>query len=34
MRMNFSNASPEMIEEGIYRLGRVIEEKIGRKVAV
>ena len=33
MRMNFSNASPEMIEEGIYRLGRVIEEKIGRKVA-
>ncbi len=34
MRLNFSNASPEKIEEGIFRLGKVIEEKIGRKVAV
>lgn len=34
MRLNFSNASPEKIEEGIFRLGKVIEERIGRKVAV
>jgi 2-aminoadipate transaminase len=34
MRLNFSNASPEKIEEGISRLGKVLFEKIGRKVAV
>lgn len=28
MRLNFSNANPEMIEEGIARLGRVIKEEI------
>lgn len=32
MRLNFSNATPEMIEEGIYRLARVIKEQMGRKV--
>ncbi len=34
MRLNFSNASPENIQEGIARLGKVLVEKIGRKVAV
>ncbi len=28
MRLNFSNANPEMIEEGIARLGKVIKEEI------
>jgi 2-aminoadipate transaminase len=28
MRLNFSNANPEMIEEGIHRLGKVIREAI------
>jgi len=28
LRLNFSNASPEMIEEGIKRLGKVFEENI------
>lgn len=32
MRLNFSNATPEKIQEGIFRLGKVIEEKLGRKV--
>jgi 2-aminoadipate transaminase len=29
LRLNFSNAKPEMISEGIKRLGRVLEEAIG-----
>ena len=29
LRLNFSNAKPEMITEGIRRLGRVLEEAIG-----
>lgn len=29
LRLNFSNAKPEMIVEGIKRLGRVLEEAIG-----
>jgi len=29
MRLNFSNASPEMIEEGIRRLGRVLTREFG-----
>jgi DNA-binding transcriptional MocR family regulator len=32
MRLNFSNATPEKIEEGIRRLGSVIGEKINGKV--
>jgi 2-aminoadipate transaminase len=32
MRLNFSNATPEKIQEGIYHLGKVIEERIGKKV--
>lgn len=32
MRLNFSNAKPEAIQEGIARLGRVLEEKIREKV--
>jgi 2-aminoadipate transaminase len=28
MRLNFSNANPEMIREGIIRLGKVIKEAI------
>jgi 2-aminoadipate transaminase len=28
MRLNFSNATPEKIEEGIYRLGNVIRERM------
>jgi len=34
MRINFSNATPEKIEEGIFRLGKVLAEKVGKKVAV
>lgn len=30
MRLNFSNATPEKIEDGIARLGRVICDEIGR----
>ena len=33
MRLNFSNATPENIQEGIARLGKVLAEKAGRKVA-
>jgi len=33
MRLNFSNATPENIREGIARLGKVLSEKAGRKVA-
>lgn len=33
MRLNFSNATPENIREGIARLGKVLAEKAGRKVA-
>ncbi|NLE76165.1 MAG: aminotransferase class I/II-fold pyridoxal phosphate-dependent enzyme, partial [Chloroflexi bacterium] len=29
MRLNFSNATPEQIEEGIKRLGRAIKREIG-----
>jgi 2-aminoadipate transaminase len=32
MRINFSNATPEKIQEGIARLGRVIYEKIGQPI--
>ncbi|OGO27134.1 MAG: aminotransferase [Chloroflexi bacterium RBG_16_52_11] len=32
MRLNFSNASPEMIVEGIHRMGNVLHEKINRPV--
>ena len=31
MRLNFSNANPEMIDEGISRLGEVIREAIRKK---
>ena len=34
MRINFSNATPEKIREGIARLGRVIYEKMGQPVSV
>ena len=30
MRLNFSNASPEKIREGISRMGHVLREKIGQ----
>ncbi len=30
MRLNFSNAQPEQIEEGIRRLGRLLKEKVSR----
>ena len=32
MRINFSNATPEKIQEGIARLGRVLYEKLGQPV--
>jgi 2-aminoadipate transaminase len=32
MRLNFSNANPEKIQEGIARLGKVIREKMGEPV--
>jgi 2-aminoadipate transaminase len=32
MRINFSNATPEKIQEGILRLSRVLKEKIGGKL--
>jgi 2-aminoadipate transaminase len=34
MRINFSNASPEKIEEGIYRLGKVIGKLIDKRISV
>lgn len=34
MRINFSYSTPENIEEGIYRLGQVLAERVGKKVAV
>lgn len=34
MRLNFSNATPENIREGISRLGKVLGQKVGRKIAV
>lgn len=34
MRLNFSNASPEKIREGIARLGKVIRQKIGEPVGL
>ena len=34
MRLNFSNATPEKIMEGISRLGRVLYEKMGEPVGV
>jgi len=34
MRLNFSNATPENIREGISRLGRVITEKSGQQVTL
>lgn len=34
MRINFSNATPEKIEEGIARLGQVLSEKIRENLAV
>jgi len=34
MRLNFSNASPDLIREGIARLGQVLYEEIGESVLV
>ncbi len=34
MRINFSNASPEKIREGIARLGRVLYERMGQPVSM
>jgi 2-aminoadipate transaminase len=34
MRLNFSNAVPEKIQEGIARLGHVLYEKMGMKIPV
>jgi 2-aminoadipate transaminase len=34
MRINFSNATPDMITEGIRRLGEVIQERIGTPVGI
>jgi 2-aminoadipate transaminase len=34
MRINFSNATPEKIREGIARLGQVLYEKIGEPIAL
>ncbi len=34
MRINFSNATPEKISEGIRRLGEVIQERIGAPVGI
>jgi len=34
MRLNFSNATPEMIREGIHRLGDVLQTEIGAGVVV
>jgi len=29
MRLNFSNAQPDMIREGIARLGQVLQDELG-----
>ncbi|UCH60270.1 MAG: PLP-dependent aminotransferase family protein [Anaerolineales bacterium] len=34
MRINFSNATPEKIQEGIRRLGYVLQEKVSGRVAI
>jgi len=34
MRLNFSNANPDKIREGISRLGRAIYEKLGQPVTL
>jgi len=34
MRLNFSNATPEKIQEGILRLGQVLQEKVSDRVAI
>jgi 2-aminoadipate transaminase len=34
MRINFSNATPEKIQEGIARLGRVIHDKLGQPLSL
>ncbi len=34
LRINFSNASPEMIHKGISRLGRVLYDKLGQPVGM
>jgi 2-aminoadipate transaminase len=34
MRINFSNATPENIEAGIYRMGKAIGEKVAKQVAM
>jgi 2-aminoadipate transaminase len=34
MRLNFSNATPEKIREGIARLGKVLQDKIGQSVSI
>ena len=34
MRLNFSNATPDKIREGISRLGKVISENIGQPVTL
>jgi 2-aminoadipate transaminase len=34
MRLNFSNANPEKIREGIARLGKVIREKMGEPIGL
>jgi 2-aminoadipate transaminase len=31
MRLNFSNATEEMINEGVFRLGRAMKEQLSRK---
>ncbi len=33
LRLNFSNAAPEMLEEGITRLGKIIQEAVSRPLA-
>jgi 2-aminoadipate transaminase len=34
MRINFSNANPEKIQEGIARLGRVLYDKLGQQISI
>jgi len=34
MRLNFSHSTPDKIEEGIYRLGKVLAEKVNHNVKV
>jgi hypothetical protein len=33
MRLNFSNVTPDRIEEGIARLGRAIKRRLARSAA-